>query len=687
MKIRTMSRAVQATWTPAAAIIVFASVAGAASIAPHASAQQQQTGLEIYSRTDPPAGWTGGPAIDGGWGYHGRGSTGNLNVPANGSLHLAFTNAHVSTSTKTFSVEIEAANQADIWDLDVGSVKGYKDNSTTAPANVTTSHKKSPHTGLIVVNATSDPQPQWEMIEITNSSGQAKSVTVNSADSTCAKKDRSTGDNGTPDSRIDFSDNMFAAEGIQPNTMRFTQISLFPRNVDLDLAVAPLFDAPDHTGDWTFEHVFTDPNGDPRPHGGVRWTTDGPGLLAGEMHDLAITMTTAADSAYVVFAFDASVGQFQEIMIDLGDVPWHEDFETHFPDVGVIDWRHWNGWDDDPAFDAPATTERARSGANAIRIGGPDAEAADVIREFSNVDHGLWSFNAWQYIPADFTSGGAGQFRGSHFLLLNTYNHGGPYHWSVDLQADSVDGVMKIYHGDDTNTINIPYVTDRWTRIQVIADLDDDWTRIYYDDDLITEYPWTGGIFGSGGDSGGGAAELRTVDLFANGSSPIFYDDLSLTPLPPTPADLLDLDIITGTILDGDLDALRASDDVHLHTRSGFGETFIDLHNVTLDVAAAAAQPAAEARTIDIIIEGRIDQPAGTERLSLRNWKTNEFDAVDTRPVGLDETIRNVDDIAADPYIRPGDDRIELRVRQTVFVPFLAFTFESFFDQIRIETR
>jgi hypothetical protein len=65
-------------------------------------------------------------------------------------------------------------------------------------------------------------------------------------------------------------------------------------------------------------------------------------------------------------------------------------------------------------------------------------------------------------------------------------------------------------------------VRDRWVRIRAIIDLDDDWTRIYYDDALVTEYPWTGGVFGLGG----GALDVAAVDLYAQGSTPIYYDDL-----------------------------------------------------------------------------------------------------------------------------------------------------------------
>ena len=109
-------------------------------------------------------------------------------------------------------------------------------------------------------------------------------------------------------------------------------------------------------------------------------------------------------------------------------------------------------------------------------------------------------------------------------MLLNTYQDAGPYHWSVQLAFDSNSGNLEAFHGDNLNTIDVPYETDRWKKIQVIIDEDDDWTRIYYDDELVTEYAWTGGVLGDGG----GALDIAAVDLFGNGASPIYYDDIRL---------------------------------------------------------------------------------------------------------------------------------------------------------------
>lgn len=202
-------------------------------------------------------------------------------------------------------------------------------------------------------------------------------------------------------------------------------------------------------------------------------------------------------------------------------VPWFEGFESYAAGSGMHGQGGWSGWDDNPAYDAPVSDVVSRSGVNSVEVSG----GADLVHESCTSGGGIYSYETWQYIPADFDSNGTGQFAGSFFILMNTYEAGGVHdapHWSVQMQFDSNDGLLKVFHGDGLNTVNVPYVDQRWVRIQAIIDLDDDWTRIYYDDALVTEYPWTGGVLGGGG----GAYDIAAVDLVGNGASPVYYDDL-----------------------------------------------------------------------------------------------------------------------------------------------------------------
>ena len=55
-----------------------------------------------------------------------------------------------------------------------------------------------------------------------------------------------------------------------------------------------------------------------------------------------------------------------------------------------------------------------------------------------------------------------------------------------------------------------------------MIDLDNDNQLFYYDDQLLYSGSWEEGV------TGGGIAAIGAVDLFANGASAIFYDDISL---------------------------------------------------------------------------------------------------------------------------------------------------------------
>jgi len=637
---------------------------------------QPRTGLQTYYRTNPPS--AGSPAVDGTWTRAGGGYN-SVPIPAAGSVWIACPNGHVSTNQKNFSLTIETSPQGDIHDLKATGCSGWQDNAGTNPSTTTWNSTKFPILGQIVVNATFIPQPAWEYVKVDNTSGQQKTFNIKilSADSHCARTSRTTGDNGVGDARMTFSDAMFGALNAMENeNTRITEIELFPRNVNVDLAALPTLDAPQQTGNWSFEFVIADPNGDPRPHGGVRWTTDGAGLLPGEMHDLSLTMTGAADSSYVIFGFDAAVLDYQEILIDLWDLPWYDDFELYAPGQGLHGARGWKGWDNDPAFDAPVTDAVAQSGAQSVQIDG----AADLVHEFEGADSGRWSFTAWQYIPSDYVSGGSGRFRGSHFLLLNTYQDDGPYHWSVDVQVDSTVGMLKIYHGDGFNTINVPYETDRWVKIQTIIDLDDDWTRIYYDDNLVTEYPWTGGIFGDGG----GASDVAAVDLWANASTPIYYDHLKIELVDERPADVFEIEILSGVILEGDVEAVRSSDDVTLHTQSGFGSSFSDLHR--MDMRVGAVTSVESPLVMDLAVEARIGEPSGIARIFVRDQIDGAYDQVASYPIGPVEETHEVLGLEASRYVSELGE-IDVRVKHNVFVPFVAFRFESWIDLVEISVR
>ena len=74
----------------------------------------------------------------------------------------------------------------------------------------------------------------------------------------------------------------------------------------------------------------------------------------------------------------------------------------------------------------------------------------------------------------------------------------------------------------------LPLIKDAWVELRVEIDLTDDTCAFYYGGQLLYQGTWTGEV------SGSGISNIGAVDLFGNGATSVYYDNLSLTP-PPIP--------------------------------------------------------------------------------------------------------------------------------------------------------
>ena len=149
--------------------------------------------------------------------------------------------------------------------------------------------------------------------------------------------------------------------------------------------------------------------------------------------------------------------------------------------------------------------------------------ASVLVHKYQGHDSGIWYYTAWQYIPTDF----AGE---SYFILLNQYDDAGTTtNWSTQV---NFNGTLDQVVNDGPAGGVLPLVRGQWMEIRVEIDLDNDVQRFYYGGDLLYEVTWTDGV------SGGGILNIGAVDLFANGASAVYYDDLSLANALPDICDL-----------------------------------------------------------------------------------------------------------------------------------------------------
>jgi len=110
----------------------------------------------------------------------------------------------------------------------------------------------------------------------------------------------------------------------------------------------------------------------------------------------------------------------------------------------------------------------------------------------------------------------------SYFILLSDYTDGAGQDnkWAVQLRFDSGDMIVE----SEFDAIDLPLILDQWVEIRVDIDLDGDWMEIYYNGDFLIEKEWTAGH----NNQMDGERNIGAVDLYANGATSVFYDDLSL---------------------------------------------------------------------------------------------------------------------------------------------------------------
>jgi len=147
-------------------------------------------------------------------------------------------------------------------------------------------------------------------------------------------------------------------------------------------------------------------------------------------------------------------------------------------------------------------------------------------------------------------------------------------------------------------------------------------------------------------------------------------------------ASLDSFSIVRGALLSGDVDDLRMSDDEAVHVRSGFGNSFLELHSMILE--ARATTSVAAPSTITITVESRIDEPSGTLRILLRNWNTSQFEPVGSFSVGMTDTVRVTNAIDAADYVNVAGE-IDVQAMHVFFIPVFAYQFESWIDHVGIE--
>ncbi|HNS03001.1 MAG TPA: S8 family serine peptidase, partial [Anaerolineae bacterium] len=203
---------------------------------------------------------------------------------------------------------------------------------------------------------------------------------------------------------------------------------------------------------------------------------------------------------------------------------WSDNFDSYATGSQLHGQGGWKGWGNDPNAGALTSGQQFRSSPNSAAILG----ASDLVHEYSETS-GQWVYTAWQYVPANFTGE-------SYFIMLNTYDDAGAgNNWSAQVMVDGA--ANTVVNDGGVSGGSLPLVRGQWVEIRAEIDLDADTGAFYYNNQLLYSGTWSGQV------SGGGAAAIGAVDLFANSASVVYYDDMSLvnvtqSPVCSTPSDI-----------------------------------------------------------------------------------------------------------------------------------------------------
>jgi hypothetical protein len=225
----------------------------------------------------------------------------------------------------------------------------------------------------------------------------------------------------------------------------------------------------------------------------------------------------------IAAAQGGSITNLSELNGDITDVPgapemagtlsWGDNFDGYATGVSLHGLNGWKGWTNDPTFTAFSSDAQARSAPNSVDILGN----ADLVQEYGE-NAGFWVYRASQYIPA-------GMVGTSYYIMLNQYDDAGATNnWSVQVQFNSSTGLIV---DDGVSGATQPYITDQWVDVCLEIDLAQDTQAFYYNGAVFYTGTWSGHV------SGGGITAIGAVDLFANGATSVFYDDMYLSPGSP----------------------------------------------------------------------------------------------------------------------------------------------------------
>lgn len=190
-----------------------------------------------------------------------------------------------------------------------------------------------------------------------------------------------------------------------------------------------------------------------------------------------------------------------------------DNFDAYMTGSSIIGQGGWMGWDNSPAHNATVVAG-GLSAPNRVFVTGD----ADIVK-MASLETSTRSLNVVRTkVLVPNTSVGD-----TYIILLNRYQHGGPYSWSVQLRMNAAQGVIQ--ENRTGSGPSLPLTTNQWKEIRCEIDSENNVVSVFYDGQHLVTQPWK-----IPGDPNA-ESRLAAVDLYSdNPNSVAYYDDLRVDP-------------------------------------------------------------------------------------------------------------------------------------------------------------
>ena len=199
-----------------------------------------------------------------------------------------------------------------------------------------------------------------------------------------------------------------------------------------------------------------------------------------------------------------------------------DNFDSYAAGSGIIGQGGWQGWAGGTSSNAFVSNAQSYSSPNSLGVSG----AADVVQTWGGITSGLWYAKAWTYVPSTQT----GEM---WFIIMNTYdgvcNPQENCNWSVQVVACRTGCTTTGANPGAVTNLGTPDVpgggstallTNQWVEVIAEINLDANTYTVYYNGvPFDTQQFYAPGV---------GQQAIQCMDLFSNGSTESYMDNVWL---------------------------------------------------------------------------------------------------------------------------------------------------------------